>query len=215
MKVIIADDQSLIREGLKVIIEQDSEIEVVALAENGRKACELCGTFLPDIVLMDIVMPVSDGLEGTRLIKEKYPEVKVLILTTSDDSENILKAMQSGADGYVLKNIESDELIGTVKSVASGLKVMDKTAFGVVLAMSRNSAAPRPSPLSRKPDYRLTDRELEIIRWIVFGKSNKEIAAALYISEGRVRNAISGILDKVSLKDRTQLAVFALRNNIV
>lgn len=215
IKVIIADDQPVIREGIKFIIEQDVEIEVAGCCGNGREAFELCEKLSPNMVLMDIVMPICNGVEGTRLIKEKFSTIKVLVLTTFNDEGNIAEALKNGADGYVLKDIESDELILTIKSIAKGLRVMHENVFGVMVRQLSNT---EESPeIKEKPplEVNLTERELEIVRLIVYGKNNKEIASNLYLSEGSVRNLISAILAKLNLKDRTQAAVFAVKNNLV
>ncbi|MCX7711816.1 MAG: response regulator transcription factor [Clostridia bacterium] len=207
IKVIIADDQPVIRDGLKFIIEQSKEIEVLGCAGHGLEALELCEKAHPDIVLMDIVMPICDGVEGTRLIKEKFENIKVMILTTFNDEDKVEQALKNGADGYILKAIESEELILTIKTIAKGLQVIHKNSYNLVLKKLHSE----PEPM----DFGLTDRESEVVKLIVFGKSNKEIASQLYLTEGSVRNLISSILFKTSLKDRTQLAVFAVKNNII
>jgi len=214
IRVVIADDQAVIREGLKFILEQDKDIKVVGCVGNGREAYSLCGEYKPDVVLMDVVMPVCDGVEGTRLIKEHCSGTKVLILTTFNDDEKIAEALKNGADGYVLKDIDSDELILTIKSINKGLRVMHEDAYSHVIKKLRTSTAANIES-EDVGDLGLTDREIEIIKMIVFGKSNREIAASLYLTEGSIRNLISSILLKVNLKSRTQLAVFAVRHNII
>ncbi len=212
IKVIIADDQKIIREGLKFIIEQDKDIEVLGFAGNGKEALEQCKTLVPDVVLMDIMMPDCNGVEGTKLIKEAMPSVKVIILTTFRDDENISAALKNGADGYVLKDIDTDELILTIKSVYKGLHVIHDNAFGVVKGKISESKTTEKVEKNTVP---LTPREIEIVRLIVYGKSNKEIAASLFLSEGSIRNVISSILMKLELKDRTQLAVYAVKNDLI
>ncbi len=212
IKVIIADDQKIIREGLKFIIEQDKDIEVLGFAGNGKEVFEQCKTLVPDVVLMDIMMPDCNGVEGTKLIKEAMPSVKVIILTTFRDDENISSALRNGADGYVLKDIDTDELILTIKSVFKGLHVIHDNAYGVVKGkISDNMTTEKPE----KNTVPLTQREIEIVRLIVYGKSNKEIAANLFLSEGSVRNMVSSILMKLEFKDRTQLAVYAVKNDLI
>lgn len=214
IRVVVADDQPVIRDGLKFIIEQDDKIKVIATACNGLEAFEFCDKLQPDVVLMDIVMPICDGVEGTRLIKEKLPNTKVIILTTFNDDEKIAQALKNGADGYILKDIDSEELILTIKSIAKGLRVMHKNAYDLVLKKLDNNGenSGNASDLSA---FGLTEREKEIIKLIVIGKSNKEIASNLYLTEGSIRNMVSSILYKTKLKDRTQLAVFAMKHNIV
>ena len=213
IRIIIADDQPVIRDGLKFIIEQKEEFKVVGCAGNGIEAFELCKSLNPDIVLMDIVMPLCDGVEGTSLIKTKYPDIKIIILTTFSDEEKIAFALKNGASGYVLKDIESDELLLTIKSIHKGLRVLHETAYNVVLKNMAKSELANTGEKDDSPEF--TRREIDINRLIVYGKSNKQIASNLYLSEGSVRNMISAILSKAGLKDRTQLAVFAMRKNIV
>lgn len=214
IRVVIADDQAVIREGLKFILEQDSDIKVIGCVGNGSEALSLCGEYQPDVILMDVVMPICDGVEGTRLIKESYPKIKVLILTTFNDDEKISEALKNGADGYVLKDIDSDELILTIKSINKGLRVMHEDAYSHVVRKMQARSTPYFNT-NGSEDIGLTDREIEIIKMIVFGKSNKEIASSLFMTEGSIRNLISSILLKVNLKSRTQLAVFAVRHNII
>ncbi|MCX7710905.1 MAG: response regulator transcription factor [Clostridia bacterium] len=214
IKVVIADDQAVIRNGIKFIIEQDPDIQVAGCAANGKEAFELCERLHPDVVLMDIVMPVCDGIEATKRIKEKFSTIKIMILTTFNDDENVASALKNGADGFVLKDIETEELLLTVKSIAKGLRVIHEDAFGTVFKQLNSD---KTTNEEQKPDLniQLTEREISIIRLIVFGKNNKEIAGELFLSEGSVRNMISAILSKLKLKDRTQLAVFAVKNNLI
>lgn len=213
IRIVIADDQPVIRDGLKFIIEQKKDFKVVGCAGNGIEALKLCDSLQPDIVLMDIVMPVCDGVMGTKLIKSKYPDIKIVILTTFSDEEKIALALKNGASGYVLKDIDSDELLLTINGICKGLSVLHESAYNVVLKnITNNEIANSPRT---EESLKFTKRELDIIRLIVYGKSNKEIASNLYLSEGSTRNMISAILAKAGLKDRTQLAVFAMRNNIV
>lgn len=214
IKVVLVDDQLIIREGIKIILEQDKDIEVVGCAQNGKVALKLCERLSPDVVLMDIVMPECDGVEGTRLIKEKFRKTKVVMLTTFNDEEKILDALNYGADGYILKDIKPEELILTVKSAAAGLSIMHRDTYKNVVrkANSQNKI----SIIENKDlNIELTNRELSIIKLIVDGKSNIEISKCIHLTEGSVRNAVSGILRKLNLKDRTQLGVFAVKNDLV
>jgi DNA-binding NarL/FixJ family response regulator len=215
IRIIIVDDQIILRESLKFIVEQDSEINVVALGGNGKEALALCDKHHPDVVLMDIMMPDCNGVEGTKLIKAKYNSIKVIILTTFNDEENISQALKNGADGYVLKDIKPDELIMAVKSSVKGLNVMHPSAFNTVANKMSPETVSTKTPNDKRANIELTERELDVVRLIVDGKSNKEIASSLFITEGSVKNIITIILDKLKLKDRTQLAVFAVKNNII
>jgi DNA-binding NarL/FixJ family response regulator len=212
IRMIIVDDMVIFRESLKFIMEEDSEIEVVGCAGNGKEAAELCEKFNPDLVLMDLMMPECDGVEGTRLIKSRSKSTKILILTTFNDSINVSNALRNGADGYVLKEVKPDELIIAVKSVAKGFSIMQRSAFDTVLGnLNKNEA----STIIKERQIDLTERERAIIGLIVDGKSNREIAEILSFAEGSIKNSISGILNKLNLKDRTMLAIFAVKNNLV
>lgn len=212
IKVIIADDIPILCQGLKAILSQDKDIEVVGMAGNGLEAYQLTEKLLPDVVLMDMRMPEYDGEFGTRKIKESFPNIKVIILTTFDDEENISKAMSGGADGYLLKEMDNDTVIRSLKMVMDGISVFGSSATGTIQKRFSQSSAVTSAPKQNIP---LTDRELDIIRLIAEGMDNKEISSTLYLAEGTVRNNISKMLEKLSLKDRTQLAVYAIKNNIV
>lgn len=207
IKVIIADDVQILRTGLKAVLSQDDSINVVGEAVNGKEAYELSVRLKPDVVLMDMRMPDYDGGCGTRLIKEKLNSVKVLVLTTFDDKETVEKAMSSGADGYILKEMDNEQIINSIKAVAGGINVFCDNVFQSIKKDSAIQQNPR--------NFDLTEREIDFLRLICDGCDNKEIAAQLFLAEGTVRNGISRLLEKLKLKDRTQLAVFAIKNNIV
>ncbi len=214
IKVVLADDQLLFREGIKKILEHDREIKVVGCAENGKEAFKLCEQFSPDVVLMDIEMPVCDGVEGTRLIKSKCMHTKVVMLTVFSDDEKTQNALNYGADGYILKDINQEKLVLTVKGVAAGLGIMHKDIYSNIV--KKVNSHTKISIIENKGlNVELSNRELSIIRLIVDGKSNKEIAETIYLTEGSVRNVISGILKKLNLKDRTQLGILAVKNGII
>lgn len=218
IRVVMADDQVILRESLKFIIEQDKAISVIGVAANGKEAFDLCERLKPDLVLMDIMMPEYNGIEGTRLIKEKYPQIKILILTTFDDSDNVSKALQKGADGYILKDVKPEELIMAVKNVYQGFAVMHKSALSKMVAnqpATAQAAFLSKDVLPGMPAIHLTEREISIVRLIVEGKNNKEIASELFLSEGTVKNIITTILEKLALRDRTQLAIYAIKHKLV
>ncbi|OPZ20493.1 MAG: Response regulator protein VraR [Firmicutes bacterium ADurb.BinA205] len=207
IKVIIADDVQILRSGLKAVLSQDSDIKVVGEASNGKEAYELCIRLHPDVVLMDMRMPDHDGGYGTRKIKENFSDIKVLVLTTFDDKETVNKAISSGADGYILKEMDNDKIINSIKAVAGGINVFCDNVFR---SIKKDVVVQQDAK-----NFGLTERETEFIRLICDGCDNKEIAAKLFLAEGTVRNGISRLLEKLELKDRTQLAVFAIKNNIV
>lgn len=229
IKVLIADDVKILRQGLKAILSHDAELEVVATAENGKEAFEKCKTFKPDVVLMDMRMPEFDGAYGIAAIKELLPQIKVLVLTTFDDEETVNKAVDSGADGYILKEMEDEKVIASVKSVYQGISVFGTSIFqgmrGRFLAAEQGEGRlPEEegsgskeqefySMKSRQP-ISFTKKELELFSLVAEGYDNKEIALRLCIAEGTARNNVSKLLDKVEAKDRTQLAVYAVKQGL-
>ena len=206
IKVVIADDIQILRQGLKAILEQDDEIEVAGLAADGREAWQLCRKLKPDVVLMDMSMPQYDGSYGITRIKADFPDIRVLVLTTFDDRDTVDAAVQGGADGYILKEMEDDKVIQSVKAVCAGIRVFGGSVFE---GMRRQMA-----PAGAGPGLDLTPRERDIMRLVAQGMDNREIAAGLFLAEGTVRNNISRLLEKLKLKDRTQLAVFTVKNNL-
>lgn len=215
--IIIAEDQKLLRESFKNIIENNSDIKVVASATNGKEAYELCKKHKPDVVLMDLSMPICNGTEATKLIKTDFPSTKVLILTASNDKNDVTEAINNGADGYVLKNIGTEELILSIRSTSLGLGIVDKDLLEpMVLNFSKENKKSRSITVDVSGiNVSLTERELNILSMIVDGKDNKEIGTSLFIAEGTVKNIITEIISKLQLKDRTQLAVYAVRNELV
>ena len=203
IKVLIVDDQALIREGLSLMLSLYDEVEIVGQVSHGKEAIDFLKKEEVDVILMDIRMPVMDGVEATKIIKEEYPNVRIIILTTFNEDEYILKGLKNGADGYVLKDISSKELVNTIKSVYNGDVMLHKDVAKTLAIAIMNNKDRKENILSR-----LTDRELEIAKLIGEGKSNKEISQILYITEGTVKNHITKILDKLQLRDRTQLALF-------
>ena len=214
MRVLIADDIMILRQGLKAVLEQDPDIEVVALAENGKEAFEKSKVYQPDVVLMDMRMPDYDGAYGIRAIKEQLPQVKVLVLTTFDDEETIDKALSSGADGYILKEMEDEKVIASVKSVYAGMSIFGDGVYKVMRTRMEQTASTSGSAITAESDQHFTDREKDIIKLVAQGYDNKEIATELFLAEGTVRNNISRVLEKLSLKDRTQLAVYAVKHGL-
>lgn len=201
MKIVIIDDDCLVAEALKTILEVNEDIEVQGLGADGREAYELYRKYKPDVLLMDIRMKNMDGLEASEKILKEFPEADILLLTTFLDDEYIVKALQLGAKGYLLKQ-DYGSILPALRAVYSG-----QTVFGTEIISKL------PGLLQEKQEFDygsrgIGDRELEIIRLIAGGYSNKEIASELFLSEGTVRNYLSSILDKLGLRDRTQVAVF-------
>lgn len=202
IKVIIADDSDFVRDGMKIILETDGGFEVLGCASNGRDAINIARENRPDVFLMDIQMPIMDGIEATKLIVEEGLG-KVLILTTFDDDDLVRRAIAGGASGYIIKNHTPDHLKQTIRSVYNGVSVMEENLLG--------SLTDGDSRLGKGFDPEgYTERELEIVRAVAEGLSNKEIASKLFISEGTVKNYITTILAKEGLSHRTALAVYYL-----
>ncbi|SKA69044.1 two component transcriptional regulator, LuxR family [Eubacterium uniforme] len=207
IKVIIADDSDFVRDGMKIILDVDDDFEVIGCASNGKEAIELAKENQPDVFLMDIQMPVMDGIEATKIIVEENLG-KVLILTTFDDDELVKQALNNGAKGYLIKNHTPEHLKSMIKSVYSGTGVMEEKILESLANM--DTAIKRGSMHEQFDSSQYSERELEIIREVAEGLSNKEIAAKLFISEGTVKNYITSILSKEGLSHRTALAVYYL-----
>lgn len=207
LKVLVADDDALIRDSLKLLLELEDDFEVCGVAKDGREAFALCRENQPDLVLMDIRMPVMDGVLGTRLIKEHFPAVRVVILTTFKDDAYIREALKNGAEGYILKSQPSDSIMESLRAVAKGNIVLERD---VGLSLSAMLKENRKESLA---GFELTPREAEILALVGQGLTNREIAAKLYLSEGTVRNYVTGLLEKLGLRDRTQLAIFYLQHS--
>ncbi|WP_055666773.1 response regulator transcription factor [Desnuesiella massiliensis] len=213
INIAIADDEMLIREGLKIILGSDDNINIVGLCENGEEALELCKKEQIDVMLLDINMPVCNGVMATKLIKKECKNTKIMILTTFKDEEYIIDAIKFGAHGYILKDTSYDVILEGIKSVHKGNVVVHPEIAAKMVASKELSQEALTENIKAK--YRITDRELEIIINIGLGLSNKEIAKKLFVAEGTVKNYITEILAKMELRDRTQLAIFALKNSLV
>lgn len=204
MKIIIVDDDDLIKEGLKIILEAQEDMEVSDCFSNGQEVCDYCINNSVDIILMDIRMPIMDGVLATKKIKEFNKDIKILILTTFKDTEYVKAAMEYGAEGYILKNQGAGKIIDAIRSVMKNQIVFDSEI--------RNSLFLRSNTKKHKiKEYNITERESEILSFIGNGCSNKEIAEELFLSQGTVRNYITILLNKLNLRDRTQLALFYVR----
>ncbi|WP_042149366.1 response regulator transcription factor [Paucisalibacillus sp. EB02] len=207
-RVMLVEDQVIVRQGLKVILEQDENIKVTHEAENGAEAITILEKYSVDFVMMDVRMPVMNGLEATRVIKKQWPDVKILILTTFNDDEYALEALKEGANGFLLKTADSAKLIEAVYSCMSGgLTIHDEVAAKVM---------PRLLQREKKEviTINLSPRELAITKLVGVGNTNKEIADELYLSIGTVKNHITHILQKTGLRDRTQLAIYAIKHEL-
>ncbi|MBW3110880.1 MULTISPECIES: response regulator [Bacillaceae] len=218
--IVIIDDHQLFREGVKRILEFEPSFNVVAEGDDGSEAMNLVETHEPDVVLMDINMPETNGVEATRELMDKYPETKVIILSIHDDENYVNHALKTGALGYLLKEMDSDALVDAVKIVAEGGSyVHPKVTHNLVaeykrLANAQNSGGFQQSEV-RRPLHLLTRRECEVLQMLADGKSNRGIGEGLYISEKTVKNHVSNILQKMNVNDRTQAVVTAIKNGWV
>lgn len=212
IKIVIIDDQTLMRDGLKTILDLEDDMEVIGTAENGKKGLELVKKLRPQVVLMDIRMPELNGVEATRLVKQQFPETVVLILTTFDDEEYIVDALCNGANGYMLKDMHGDKLIQAVRDGFEGNMIMQSNiAAKLALRLSKNLSLNKDENKLSLEDLDLTDRELEIGRLIADGLTNKDIADKLYISLGTVKNYVTTLYSKLGVVNRAA-AVIHLRN---
>ncbi|PZV15255.1 MAG: DNA-binding response regulator [Pseudanabaena sp.] len=205
IQILLVDDQYIIRQGLKVMLESNPDMQVIGEAENGQRALDQIPLLQPDIVLMDIRMPIMDGVAATGAISQLYPDLKILILTTFDDDEYVSKAMRLGAKGYLLKDTEPDELAMAIRAVIKGHTQLGPGLFEKAIASNATvSSISSPSELAQ-----LTPRELEVLKLIASGSNNREIAEVLFLSENTVKNYVTNILSRLNLRDRTQAALFA------
>lgn len=209
IKVLLAEDQVMVRQGLKTMIETDQEIKVTGEADHGREAVRLCEKQLFDVAILDIRMPEMDGIEAAKVLRSRFPHIKILMLTTFDDNQYVMDALKLGVNGYMLKNGDAESLIRSIKSALSGgLSLEDQVAAKVMPALLHNQE-------EESIDATLTPRERAILTCIGEGLNNKETAERLGLSVGTVKNQTSHILDKLELRDRTQLAIYAIRHRLV
>lgn len=208
IKVLIVDDQALIREGLSMMLGLYEDIQLVGEACNGKEAMEVLKEKEVDVVLMDIRMPVMDGVEGTKAIKERYPDTKIIILTTFNEDEYIFQGLKNGADGYILKDVSSEKLVDGIKTVYAGNVLLQPEVATKVVGAFKEDYNLDKKKANIDILKELTPRETEIAYLVAEGKTNREISEMLFITEGTVKNHLTRVLDKLNLRDRTQLALF-------
>jgi two-component system response regulator DegU len=209
IKVMIVDDHNLVREGLKAVFSQGDEIDVVGEAGSGEQAIEMVDQVKPDVILMDISMPGMNGIQATKAIRDKHPDSKIVILTMLDQEGYVYEAIKAGATGYMLKSTSSDELVNAIQTVNEGKALLHPDATAQLLkefvSLAQNKAK----------DYGLSNREMEVLQLLSEGKTNKEIAKALWISEQTVKTHVAHIFDKLGTSDRTETVAQALRTGLV
>ncbi len=220
IKIMITDDQRLMREGLKTILDLEQDMEVIELAENGKDALDKLPSAQPDVMLMDIRMPVMDGVECTRLIKKRYPDIKVIILTTFDDDEFIIDALINGAAGYILKDLSSEKLVEAIRDTYRGNSIMQPEIAAKVISHITGTAKehinnPETDTVvseTQSSTDDLTEREKDVLKLVGKGMTNIEISKQLYISEGTVKNYISSLYSKLQVNDRSKLTIYAIEH---
>lgn len=208
ISIVLVDDHAIVRQGLRTYLELQPDIEVVGEASDGNEAVAIVRDVLPDIVLMDLVMPNSDGVEATRAITAMAPSTRVIVLTSFSEDEKVFASIKAGAQGYLMKDVLPQDLVRAIRTVYRGEAQLDPEIARKLMHEFTN-----PQPTS--PRHDLTDRELEVLGLIAHGKTNKDIAEELVLSEKTVKTHVSNILQKLHLSDRTQAAVYALRQKIV
>jgi len=208
IRVLLVDDQKLMREGLRVLLELEPDLQVVAEAADGSAAIEAYATHQPDVVLMDVRMPGMDGVEATWRLCERWAEARVIILTTFDDDEYVFEGLRAGALGYLLKDVSGAELSQAVRTIAAGGALIEPSVARRVLAEFARLAPPARPQDEGLPDP-LSEREREVLRLVALGLSNREIATRLHLAEGTVKNRVTSILQKLGVRDRTQAALRA------
>jgi DNA-binding NarL/FixJ family response regulator len=208
IRILLVDDQALFREGLRTLLSVHADLLIVGEAANGSEAVQRTKALHPSVVLMDLRMPVLDGVEATRRVLEIEPEVKVIVLTTFDDDEEVFEALRAGASGYLLKDAPSGKLVEAIRAVARGESFLQPSIASKVLSEFNRLSQPLPGPAAAR-SHSLSEREREVLRFLARGMSNKEIAAELNLAEGTVKNHMSNVLGKLGVLDRTQAALKA------
>ena len=210
MKILLCDDQAVIRDGLEMLLTLEKDFQVVGSAQDGHEAVELAGQKSPDLILMDLKMPGMNGIEATREIRKKYSNIKILVLTTYDDDEWVFDAIRAGASGYLLKDTPRQKIIEAIRGTVDGKSFVDPAVAGKLMSQVANNQTQPASILTDK----LTERELDVLRLLAKGLTNTDIAGTLHLSEGTVRNHVSAILEKLGVSDRTQAAVIAIQHGL-
>lgn len=209
IRILLVDDQALFREGLQTLLSVHDDLAIVGEAGNGETAVQMAQSLQPDVVLMDLRMPVLDGVAATRQISQSAPDVKVIVLTTFDDDEYVFDGLRAGAVGYMLKDVPSAKLVEAIRAAAQGESFLEPSVAAKVVAEFARLKEDKPADPQAELVEPLSERELEILQHVATGASNREIASALYITEGTVKNHVTNILGKLGVRDRTQAALKA------
>lgn len=207
IRILIVDDHEMVREGLQTLLGEEQNICVVGLAANGYQALQMTLSHRPDIILMDLVMPEMDGIQAIRRVKKSYPDVQIIVLTSFADDQRVHAAINAGAISYLLKDVLKPELLNAIYLAAQGKSTFHAEVLQTLIR--------QPNELTTTPHINLTEREQDVLRLVTQGKSNKEIANTLYLTEGTVKGYMNVILAKIGVADRTQAAVYALKHKLV
>jgi DNA-binding NarL/FixJ family response regulator len=210
MKILLCDDQAVIRDGLEMLLTLEKDMQVVGSASDGAEAIELAAQKRPDLILMDLKMPGVNGIEATRDIHARFPHIKILVLTTYDDDEWVFDAVRAGASGYLLKDTPRQKIVEAIRGTVESKSFLDPAIAGKLMNQIASNQKQPASLLAEK----LTERELDVLRLIAKGFNNADIAGQLHLSEGTVRNHVSAILEKLGVSDRTQAAVTAIQHGL-
>jgi DNA-binding NarL/FixJ family response regulator len=217
IRVLIADDHALFRRGLEMVLQGEPGLELVGQASDGQEAVQIVGEVVPDVVLMDIRMPKMNGIEAARQMKEVAPSAKILILTISDEDDDLFEAIRAGASGYLLKDIPLDELADSVRAVYGGQSLINPSMAGKLLTefatLARRDAEEEPA--KHAPSRKLTDREMEVLRLVARGMNNRDIAKELFISENTVKNHVRNVLEKLQIHSRMEAVMIAVREKLI
>lgn len=209
IRVMIVDDHAVVREGIRTYLDLEDQFTIVGEASNGREAAEKAPALRPDVVLMDLLMPEMDGIAATKAIKEQNPDIKVIVLTSFTDDEHIMPAIEAGATGYLLKDVSAEDLARAIEGAYQGQAQLHPEVTRKLMEQVR-----QPRKVQSQPGEDLTPRELEVLRLIASGMSNKEIGRQLVMTERTVKGHVSNILGKLNLQDRTQAALYAVRHGL-
>jgi DNA-binding NarL/FixJ family response regulator len=210
MKILLCDDQAVIRDGLEMLLNLEKDFQVVGAAQDGAEALDLAAQKQPDLILMDLKMPIMNGIEATREIRKRFPNIKILVLTTYDDDEWVFDAIRAGAAGYLLKDTPRQKIVEAIRGTLEGKTFVDPAVAGKLLNQVTTNQTQPASILKTK----LTERELDVLHQLAKGMTNPDIAAHLHLSEGTVRNHVSAILEKLNVSDRTQAAILAIQHGL-
>lgn len=214
IRILLVDDQRLMREGLRTLLELEPDLDVVGEAEDGQQALLAYEELVPSVVLMDIRMPLMDGVEATRRLLARWPEAKIIILTTFDDDQYVFEGLRAGALGYLLKDVSGEELSEAIRKVSQGGALIEPSIARRVLAEFARLAPPTPQAASSLPEA-LSDREIEVLGLLAQGLTNRQIADRLFLAEGTIKNYVSIILQKLDVQDRTQAVLRAQELGLV